>query len=341
MATRRCKIHYRQLSREGGQFPDETLSKALSGALNQPDGNGTLLKDNWRARVQLVGNGLNHYRFLNDFHDDGESFFGNVCLFSPGQLQALIEEEPEAPVLDIAERRAPDGSEYLHGICYWLAVDDHFLVVQHVALQSKAMESYFEWLLREQAGVIDEDHSVELKSVFDRNLVGGDLGDISSVEVGGVMPETIGPELAAAEGGGKVVEYKAKQALGEKFVNTFSKGKEILEAAIGTMETEQIIKSMPDEAALEVNVNFGFRATKRKFKREALSNLEASLRNMPDGEVRVRSKDGRVVGNDARLHHVMPIELVRENSSLLDNGDARDQMKEVYRRFLEDGRIVN
>ena len=107
------------------------------------------------------------------------------------------------------------------------------------------------------------------------------------------------------------------------------------------METEKIIDSMPEEAALEVNVNFGIRSTKRKFSREVLSNLEASLRNMPDGEIRVRTKESQVVGDDVRLQHVMPIKLVRENSSLLDIEDALSQLKEVYRRFLNDGRIAN
>lgn len=341
MTSKRCMVHYRKLHREGGKFPESTLYKALSDALKVRGGNGALLADDWQARVAQVDNSAEHQRFLNDFHDDGESFFGNVCLFSPGQLQALIEQAPKAKVLDISERKAPDGSEYLHGICYWLAIRDHFFIIQHITLQSKAMEEYLTWLLRDQARVIGGSHEVELKSVFDRNQMGGDLGDIRSVEVGGVIPETVPQVAVEVDGGGQVVEYEAREALGEKMSRTLSHGKKILEATIGTMETEKIIDSMPEEAALEVNVNFGIRSTKRKFSREVLSNLEASLRNMPDGEIRVRTKESQVVGDDVRLQHVMPIKLVRENSSLLDIEDALSQLKEVYRRFLNDGRIAN
>ena len=100
------------------------------------------------------------------------------------------------------------------------------------------------------------------------------------------------------------------------------------------MEARKLIETVPDEATLEVNVNIGYRATRRKFRRDFMSDLESGLRNMPDGEVRVRSNTGRVIGDEARLHTAMSIDLVRENSSLLDNEHALQQLKEVYRRFL-------
>lgn len=340
MATKRCTIHYRKLNREDNQFPALTFSKALARALEFTHPEGKRISENWRLRMAPVPNNPDHFRFLNDSHDDGEGVFGNICLFSPGQLQALIEEHPDASVLDIAEKRAPDGTDYLHAICYWLAIRDHFFIVQHISLQSKAMEEYFTWLLRDQASIIDGNHNVRLQAVFDRNLVGGDLGDIRTVEVGGLIPDTVHPEPVTGDAGGRVIEYEARETLGEKAIRTFAKGKEILETAIGSMETQRLIENMPEEAALEVNVGFGYRAKKRKFSREFMASLETSLRNMPDGEVRVISVTGKIVGDDARLQTVMPIKLVRKDSSLLDNEDASKQLKEVYRRFIEDGRIT-
>lgn len=341
MTNKYCKVHYRKLSREAGRFPDLTLSKALSQALNFRHSSGTLIAENWRLRVSKVSGNEEHYRFLNDFHDDGESVFGNVCLFSPGQLQALIEQDPDAPVVDISEKRAPDGTDYLHAICYWLAIRDHFLIVQHISLQSKALEEYFTWLLREQTSVIQAQHAVQLNIVFDLNQVGHDLGDITAIEIGGVLPDTVRSEPIRAEVERASMEYDTQRSLGERVIRTFAKGKEILEAAIGPMETSRLIESMPEDAALEVNVGFGYRAKKRKFDKRFMSELEASLRNLPDGEVRVSAKSGNAVGNDARLQMDMPIKLVREHSSLLDNQDALSKLKEVYRRFLEDGRITD
>ena len=343
MAARRCTVHYRKLMREEGQFPNLTLFEALSRALEHNHPDGRRIADNWRLRLAAVPNHDNHFRFLNDFHKDDEVFYGNTCLFSPGLLQALIEEDPEASVVDIAEKRAPDGTEYLHAIAYWLAVRDHLFIVQHVSLQAKAMEEYLTWLLRDQTPTIAGNHYVQLQAVFDRNLVGGDLGDIRSIEVGGLVPETIKAEPAGVplrEGApAREIEYEVRERLVERVVRGFSKARDVLEAVVGPMETQRLIETIPDEAALEVNVNIGYRAKKRKFSREFMSNLEAGLRNLPDGEVRIRSNAGKIVGDDARLQTVMPVKLIRENSSLLDNEDALNQLKEVYRRFSADGRI--
>lgn len=334
-------VHYRKLRRDEDQFPNLTLSEALVQALEHRHADGSRIKDNWRHRVAQVPNIIDHYRFLNDSHHDGEILFGNTCLFSPNQLQPLIERDPDASVLDISEMRAPDGTEYLHAISYWLAIRDHFFIVQHVALQSKAMEEYLTWLLRDQTQIIGDNHYVQLQAIFDRNQVGDDFGDIKSVEVGGLVPDTVRAPPPAEQLGAEVVEVDARQALGERMAQTFEKAREILETIIGPMATQEIIEKMPEEAALEVNVNFGYRSKKRRFNKEFMSALEASLRNMPDGEVRVRSNMGIITGEDARLQTVMPIKLVRENSSLLDMEDALGKLKEVYRRFLEDGRIIN
>jgi hypothetical protein len=45
------------------------------------------------------------------------------------QLTAEVEHKPMDEVLKafaIAEQKAPDGTEYLHGMTYWLACGDHF-----------------------------------------------------------------------------------------------------------------------------------------------------------------------------------------------------------------------
>lgn len=340
MPKRNCTVHYRKLNREDAGFPEITLYEALTRAMDHPI-SGVKMADNWQLRVAGVPSNSDHRRFLNDFHHDGEVFFGNLCLFSPNGLQALIEEDPGASVVDIAEETAPDGTEYLHGIAYWMAVRDHFFIVQHVSIQAKALEEYLTWLLRDQSDVIDNGHEVRLSSVFDRNQLGGDLGDISTIEVGGLVPETVRIDggVAPLATPGEVVEYDAHEQLGDRVVKGYQRSREVLEAAIGSMATRQLIESVPDEAALEVNLSIGYRSRKRRIRREFMAGLEDSLRNMPDGEIRVKSKDAMVVGQDVRLQTVVPIDRVRENSNLLDNQRAREKLTEVYRRFLADGQI--
>ncbi|RYF06838.1 MAG: hypothetical protein EOO77_26400 [Oxalobacteraceae bacterium] len=109
---------------------------------------------------------------------------------------------------------------------------------------------------------------------------------------------------------------------------------------LGDVEAQKIIDSMPEDAALDVTVNIGYRAKKRKLQREFMRNLESGLRNIPDGEIKVRDKYGEIKGDDARLSADMSVQKISDNSSLLDLQSVRDQMEEVHRRFVHDGKIT-
>jgi hypothetical protein len=307
---------------------------------------GSRVKARVRNRVTDVPNQPEFRRLLNDSHNGDGYVFGDICLFSPGQLQALLELSADEDHLSleevlqawsIAEKKAPDGTEYLHAIAYWLAIGDHFYQIQHVSLQAKAMEEYLTWLLRDQSKVIKPDHYVELQAEFDRAQVGDDLGDVRAIEIGGLVPETVHDEPPAVRE--RVVDVEATETLGEKLVRRFDAAKQILIDLLGHVEAQKIIDSMPPEAALEVTVNIGYRARRRKIEKEFMVNLATGLRNIPDGEIRVRGRDGEIKGDDARLSADMSVKKVRAESSLLDLGDALRQMLEVHRRFLHDGRI--
>ncbi|WP_432284956.1 hypothetical protein SLT36_26120 [Aminobacter sp. BA135] len=87
-------------------------------------------------------------------------------------------------------------------------------------------------------------------------------------------------------------------------------------------------------------MNIGYRATRRKFGKEFMGNIAAGLRNAPDGELKVRGRDGEIKGDDARLSADMTVRKMSDTSSLLDLESALGQMLEVHRRFLHDGKIV-
>jgi hypothetical protein len=307
------------------------------------------IKDSVVDRIARVANHESYRRVMNNLHEEEGLVFGNVCLFDPGQLQALIElgkeptEDTLAQVLQalpIAEKAAPDGTEYLHGITYWMVTGDHFYQIQHPALQAKAMEEYLTWLLRDQTKVIKPNHYVELQAAFDRSQIGDDLAEVHSVEIGGLVPETVRDEAPhLPDHGGRTIEVVERESIGDKVAQTFAQAHQILIDLFGTIEAQKIIDSVPPQASLEVKVNIGYRAKRRKFQKEFMSNLAAGLRNIPDGELRVRGKDGELKGNDARLSYDMSIKRHSDTSSLLDLEDTLRQMKEVHRRFLHDGRL--
>lgn len=342
---RRCRVHYRRLRRDNGQFPKSiSLAEGLARALeSKAAGSRRKVGRAVSNRVTAVPAAPEYKRLWNNYIvQSSEIVFGDVCLFLPGDFQALIalagdvEQADLDQVMqawDIAEQRAPDGMEYLRGISYWTAIGDHFYQIQDVSIQAKAMEEYFTWLLKEQTDVIGSKHYVELQATFDRSQLGED--DLQSIEIGGVVPETVPAEMQERI---RVVEEEHKEKLGERTA-FFSAAKKIINDLLGPIEAKKILSSIPDDAALEVNVNIGYRSLRRRLKKDFMRNIAQGLRNMPDGEIRLKGKNGQVRGEDARLHQDMNVLKVSERSSLLDLDDAMKQMMEVHRRFLHDGLI--
>lgn len=353
MSPKYCTVHYRKLRREENIFPKKSLASAISEAMGKLHSSGHPYLKDWKLRVTGAPRAPEQLRFINDYHENSESVFGNVCVFTPGEMQALIELERQETqedaerlsleAVDIAEDKAPKGMEYLRGIAYWLVVNDHFFIIQHTAMQTKGMEEYLTWLLRDETSVIGKGHFVELQAAFDVSAVGGDLKDIQSIEVGGLVPETVKDvtDGAGAESGapGKTIDVVERSSVGD-LKAMFDKGKKIIEDLLGPMEAKKLMDAIPPDAALDVTVNIGYRAKKRKFEKAFMHNLASGLRNLPDGEVRIRGKDGLIKGGEARLQENMPFKRVRDGSMLLDLEDARAQLIKVYLRFIEDGKIT-
>lgn len=307
-----------------------------------------MLKDKVDLRIAPLSLETPVQRLINDYHMQDGYVFGNTCSFTPGQMQALLRTVADGDDLgtlvaalnayDIREARATDGHEYVGGICYWLAIDDHFYQIQHVSLQAKQMEEYFNWLLREQTNSIGADAFIELISEFDRAQVGGDLNDISSIEIGGVAPETVFQPVIDMPDAPSVEEVETTESVGSRAAY-FDKAKDVLTALLGQMGAQKIMDEIPDEASLEVKVNIGYKAKKRKFNKEFMGNIASGLRNLPDGEIRVRGQNGEMRGTDVRLSADMGVKTLSDGSSLLHLEHALEQMLEVHRRFVHDGKI--
>lgn len=347
MVNKTCRVHYRRLDREASKFQAGTLSDRLSAGLNAQSADGTLIRAKVENRIAPVPNNAGHQRALNNYEIGQDFVFGTTCLFAPGQMQAflkLIGEEDQADLADvleayeIAEAAAPKGHEYLHGLTYWLAVQDHFYQIQHVSLQSGAMEQYLTWLLRDQAKVLTADQCVQLQSVFDQAQLGDD--EPTFIQVGGIVPETLRDDPMPAVAGPDpiMVDVEERERVGGTLLG-WAKGKQILEEIYGALKAQELLDAVPDEASLEVSVNIGYRAKKRRLQKAFMKDLAAGLRNLPDGEVTIRTKGGTSKGPDARLFLDMPVAKISNSSGLLKIDHARDQMLEVHKRFLHDGKI--
>ena len=335
--TRSATVHYRRLVSLPG------MSSHLAGAVEQALGavvDGVSYREDWRRRVETLPADPPQSRFINNVHSDGLTAFGTLCAYTEQQMQALIDTGPTAASADVpvSDAQAPTGSDYLHGIAYWLIIRDHCYVVQHPRVTSKALEQYLTWLLQ-RAAIFDDSQSVVLGSHFDLAAVGGDLDEVVSVEIGGLAPETVGgDDDSTVEVTTREVEERRSL---REIKPTFAGARRVLEGLLGEIDASSFIESMPEGAALDVTVNIGYRSKKQRIERSALGKVGTQLRNLGDGDVRIRGRNGTTHGHDARLHMNMPFRLIRANGILLDLEDARTQLRRVHDRFLEDGKITD
>lgn len=329
--TRYATIHYRRLATEAGL--SRSLVDAIAGALAATEG-GVPYGDNWRLRVETMPTDPPQSRFINNVHADGPTVFGTLCAYTESQMQALIHTNATAPDVDITDARAPQGNDYLHGIAYWLIIGNHCYLLQDLRVTSKTLEEYLTWLLR-KTSAIQAAEAIVLRSEFDIASVGGDQDEVLDIEIGGLAPETVAD-------GEETTERDVQERRSLKDVKaTFSAAKKVIEGVFGELEASKIMNDVPPGAALDVRVNIGYRSTRRKIDRSALKDIGTQVRNLGDGDVKIRGRNGTTHGSDARLHMKMPVKLVRENSSLLDLEDVRLQLRKVHDRFLEDGKITD
>ena len=338
--TRYATVHYRKLDRDGAVLDDgTTLSSAIHDALDEQHPEGGRYRDNWLHRLMPSFEDSDQKRVINNVHTDAQTAFGELCAYTPGDLQALIDANAASGVsAAIAETGAPGGNEYLKGIAYWLVVGDHCYVVQHVAVRTKALEEYLTWFLHDATHIIGSNKKVMLRATFDISAIGGDLDNVRSIEIGGLVPEGVQDRGTSEKSALPLSVREERKTVGEKKA-WFLKAKKIVEELYGTVEASKIIKRIPEEAALDVTVNIGYRAVRRGIDTSFMDSLAKGLRNIDDGEVKIRAKNGIIQGDDARLQAHMPFKLVRANGALLDHEDVRLQLREVHDRFLKDGKI--
>ena len=338
-------VHYRRFAPIDGAWAGENFQTLLAKCFKRTTPSGIPVADDYGSRTFIFPGDAQFQWFCHNIVQADTSIFGSLCLFSPDIWAAVIRRkgmgeneqtlEKALADLEIAERPPADGEDFLRGIAYWLVVKDHLFVVQHVALQTKAFEQYFSQLFAASA-LAGNGEKFSLISVFDKDVVGGDLGDITAVQIGGLASR---PKLIEGTGDIVVKEEDTQTKLGERRVSRFDKALDILKTMFGEPDAEKIMESLPAEAELEVDVRFGYRSKKRSVSRAPLAQIAEAGRNLPDGEVRAIGRDGKQVGNDLRLSAPMPFKLVRDRSSLIELDNARQQMLRAFQRFVEDGKI--
>lgn len=321
-------VHYRRLEDPVSAFNGTTLEAAVREAIAHDAGDGAI-GAHWKSRAWNVPPSQEETYLMNLFHDDGQSFFGDLTQYTRGFMQALLNNETDAPMLAVEQRPPPQGREYIHSMMHWMAIGNHLLTIQSRSLTTKSLEQYLTWLLNEKTGVIGGNGHVILNAKFDKDQMGGDLDDVSEIVVGGtasLVPE----EAPSADQVEEVEQYSdmgARRPWGERAL-------EVLRAVMRSeADVQELLKSIPKEADLDVSVRIGYKSRKKRLSR---APMQHALRNLPEGEITARGRFGKTTGKDIRLS--FPVRIL-SHGSLLEPEDVRAKLRSAYDYFVENGKI--
>lgn len=337
-------IYYRKFSRAATVH--HSLEELIRLAMNTVD-DGVQIRNRYLSRLLTVGN--DSY-FINTYSDGAaqtQLVFGDILHFTKGHLQALCQTANQAAAsVPVQQMKAPEQSEYVHSQMFWMVKGDHAFVVQSLSLRTTEFEQYLDWLLKTRTSNLASDYSVILEAKFDADAVGGDLSDIQEIVVGGVAsPAPTVPDQDRVEQEREVTQRGQIDTVRRAGWGTATA---ILRELLGgDANVESLMRSVPADAELNVQVHIGYQTKKRKIDRVALKQLETGLRNLPDSQLQVKSKGARLASDGTiRLHHNASIRLLRaqdgENQligTLLDPNDVLRAMVEAYSNFVGNGKI--
>lgn len=338
-------IHYRKFSRTAEV--KKTLEQLIRDAMSSAIDGGVPIRSRYLARLNTIGS--DNY-FINTYSDGAgvtPLVFGDILHFSKGHLQALCRTADEkAATVQVEQMKAPEQSEYVHSQMFWMVKGDHAFVVQSMSLKTAEFEAYLDWLLKHRTTELSGNYPIILEARFDGDTIGGDLDDIQEIVVGGVAtpPATV-PNMEAVD---QVVEVAQKGNIDTGATTGWASAFVILKELLGgDANVEALMKAVPPDAELNVQVHIGYKTKKRKIDRIALKQLETGLRNLPDSQLQVRAKGSSVASDGTiRLHHNASIRLIKAQdgdkqiiSSLLDPADVLRAMVEAYSTFVANGKI--
>lgn len=347
MATERktVTIHYRKFNRATNS--PSMLEQLIRGAMDSIGSSSAPIKSRYLDR--LFTQGSDNY-FINTYSDSAGQdgyVFGDILHFTKGHLQALCKTADEnASSVPVQQMKAPEQSEYVHSQMFWMLKGDHAFVIQSMSLRTEEFERYLDWLLKTKTSQMASSAQIILDAKFDADVIGGDLEDIQEIVVGGVA--TPPPTVANPEVVEQVSEVTQTGQIDTGRRAGWATATAILRELLGgDANVDSLMKSVPADAELNVQVHIGYQTKKRKIDRVALRQLETGLRNLPDSQLQVMAKGARKAADGTiRLHHTASIRLVKaldgDNQligTLLDPTDVLRAMVEAHNNFVANGKI--
>jgi len=204
------------------------------------------------------------------------------------------------------------------------------------SITSTNMQDYFGWLLKTNASRLPTGAEINFQAEFDPSVVKGDVGEIRSLRIKGNAAPQIRITTHADDQQSSIVETTRRVA--DKLVQS-AMALPVVEALLGKSKTESLVKSLGPEEYLAVDASVKVRGKRTTESRAKIREIATEVADMTDAEVRIDGKDGTVRDGDAILRVRMPFAVLQDGSNLLEFDNVADQLQEVYRRFVKDGKI--
>jgi hypothetical protein len=336
-------VHYRKFNIASS--PSQTGEQLCRAALDTLDTAGVSLWLRAQDRLMVLGS-ESRQLVVNRVADLKDAVFGEMCLLQQGGYQALLELHASkvktstltlAEIFSLQENAAPAGSQYVRGMAYWLAIGHHLFFVRMQTMGAEYIGQYLDWLLRVKTTVVPAGAQLSLQAEFDKAQLAGDIGDIKSFRVSGIAKRNVVviPETA----GGQTKTLSTARQVGRR-VAEFAQAVPIVEALLGKKKATSLVKSLGPREYLAVDAAVKVKGTRTMESRAKVAQLAGELGDITDGKVQVEGKDGRWSDDDVILRTRMPFEPLQDDSNLLDFDNVADQLREVYSRFVQDGKIA-
>jgi hypothetical protein len=336
-------VNYRRFEVEA-EHESETLESLCREALSSTNDKGVSLWERAEDRLLDLGEPGGKQLILNKVADLSSAVFGEMCLIQSRGLQALLERRVSkvklsdlttAEIFNLDERFAPNGSQFIRGMGYWLAIGNHLFFIKTQSLLANHMADYIKWLLEQSASIAAKKYLFNLRAEFDRTQLIGDLGDIKKLRVSGISTPHIAVDISAQ------LEEKtvatSRKVTDKTFL--FERAREVTEALMGKSHTDSLVESLGPEEYLAVDASVKVKGRRTETSKAKLREIANDLSDLTDAKVQIEGKDGSISDDDAILRTRMPFEVAHDGSNLLEFDNVADQLQEVYSRFVRDGKL--
>lgn len=325
MATwKTTSIHLRPVRCEPTVPDGFTLSQSLIQALGASV-DSVKIRDSWILR---------QYNY-----DDTDVIVMNVLSSSKNEVYcqfARIEKDGLLPIantqkgsggnLTIDQIKTPDGHDPCKATSLLYVNGNQSLLVD-AGIRSSSIEKYLTWLLNERSGLFN-DLVIKLAAKFE--LTNGQNANLDVTEIN-IAPRGVHMPTPLES---KIYENTSTEEMG-----TLTKPQKILEilklVGVGYKAYEKIQEEAGGDALIELALNIKVRKRNQLVSLQKV-DFEEIARDFGDDEVKLRGRDGQVVGKMATVKFPARITCA---GSIFDSTDALRQIRSAWDHFVAQGYI--